>query len=90
MADKELFFLAIVPPDPLSEVLFRLKESFRDDYGSKASLNSAPHITLHMPFRWRKDRFEKLDGILKELAKTCSPFQAILNGWGFYSKGDLR
>lgn len=27
-----------------------------NQFGSKAALNSPPHVTLHMPFQYRKDR----------------------------------
>ena len=49
-ADK-LYFIAIVPPSPIYEEAFEQKVYFKTKYNSKASLNSPPHITLHMPFK---------------------------------------
>jgi 2'-5' RNA ligase len=50
------YFIALVPPPPVYDDALRLKNYFRDQYNSKASLNSPPHITLHMPFRWKEDK----------------------------------
>lgn len=71
--DKEaLYFLAVIPPSPLVEEAWQLKEYFRDRYHSKASLNSPPHITLHMPFKWRADREAVL---IEQLAGFKSPVE---------------
>lgn len=50
-----LYFIALVLPSPLYEEVTRLKEYFRDRYNSKAALRSPPHITLHMPFKWKEN-----------------------------------
>ena len=51
-AKQKLYFIAIVPPSPIYDEALEQKEYFKAKYNSKASLNSPPHITLHMPFRW--------------------------------------
>ena len=50
------YFIALIPPPPVSDDALRLKNYFRDQYNSKASLNSPPHITLHMPFKWKEEK----------------------------------
>lgn len=57
---RKLYFIAIIPPAPFFDTALALKHYFRDRYGSKASLNSPPHITLHMPFQWNEDKEPKL------------------------------
>jgi len=54
------YFIALVPPSPIYDDALRLKNYFRDQYNSKASLNSPPHITLHMPFRWKEHKEDEL------------------------------
>jgi len=77
MAVKRLgfndYFIAIIPPAPVYDEADKLKQYFKDQYNSKASLNSPPHITLHMPFEWKEEKekllIEKLSGFIKELPK---------------------
>ena len=54
------YFIALIPPPPVSDDALRLKNYFRDEYNSKASLNSPPHITLHMPFKWKEEKEHEL------------------------------
>jgi len=49
------YFIAIIPPEPVAGEIYKIKEYVRDQYKSKASLNSPTHITLHMPFEWEKE-----------------------------------
>jgi 2'-5' RNA ligase len=69
------YFLAIVPPSPVYEQALKLKHYFKEHYNSKASLNSPPHITLHMPFRWREDKESELLETLEHFSSGLSPFR---------------
>lgn len=51
---EKLYFISIIPPTPIYEDALEQKEHFKRHYNSKSSLNSPPHITLHMPFKWRE------------------------------------
>jgi 2'-5' RNA ligase len=63
MANK--YFIAIIPPLVLSSQITSIKEEIREKFNSSASLNSPPHITLHMPFTLDKSKEERfLNGIL--------------------------
>lgn len=70
--DYQRYFLAIIPPEPIFSEAHQLKEYFKEQYNSKASLNSPPHITLHMPFLWK----EKKENVLLEKLKTFSSGQS--------------
>jgi 2'-5' RNA ligase len=72
------YFLAIVPPSPVFEEALALKNYFKNRYNSKASLNSPPHITLHMPFRWKEDKEEELTSTLGEFESGLHPFDLNL------------
>jgi 2'-5' RNA ligase len=71
------YFLAIVPPSPVFEKALELKNYFKEKYHSKASLNSPPHITLHMPFRWKEEREDELITKLEEFGLASFPLQLL-------------
>ncbi|MEO8472410.1 MAG: 2'-5' RNA ligase family protein [Chryseolinea sp.] len=75
------YFIAIVPPDPAREEAQKLKAYFKDRYNSKASLNSPPHITLHMPFRWLESKEAVLTDSLKEFFSASTAFQLSLRNF---------
>ncbi len=86
-ADKnieQLYFIAIIPPSPLREEIMTMKEHFRDHYNSKASLNSPPHITLHMPFRLKAKKEEALIKTLEEFADGQNGFEIKLKNFGAF------
>lgn len=82
-ADK-LYFVAIVPPSPIYEEAFEQKLYFKTKYNSKASLNSPPHITLHMPFRWKETDENELATHLDTFARSRSPIMIQLNGFSSF------
>lgn len=81
---EALYFIAIIPPSPLCEELMALKEEFRDVYQSKASLNSLPHITLHMPFKYKVKKEVKLLNTLEIFTSQQYGFEIKLNGFGAF------
>jgi 2'-5' RNA ligase len=62
------------------------KNFFNTNYQSKASLNSPPHITLHMPFKLREDREYILKEKIDEIATHNDLFSLGLNGFGQFQK----
>lgn len=58
--DSDLYFVAIVPPEPLLNSLAEMKVVACNQFNSCAALNSPPHITLHMPFRWKRKKEDRL------------------------------
>lgn len=72
------YFIAILPPSPIFEEALELKKYFKDRYNSKASLNSPPHITLHMPFQWKEEKEEELVESLLKFAHHVSPVNMSL------------
>lgn len=84
-ADRsKLYFIAFIPPSPVFEQVMALKEHFRDNYGAKAALNSPPHITLHMPFRFREDREKHLMAKLAAFVRTHEPLRVCLDNYSSF------
>lgn len=80
----QLYFIAIVPPSPVREQVWALKEYFREHYNSKASLNSPPHITLHMPFQWKLGKEENLIHSLQAFADSQKQFHISLQNFSAF------
>ncbi len=79
-----LYFVAIVPPSPVYEEALGLKNYFKEQYHSKASLNSPPHITLHMPFQWKEEKEPELIEAFQQFTPTVKPFKLELSGFGSF------
>lgn len=79
-----LYFIAIIPSSSAREELQRYKFIFKDEYGSKASLNSPPHITLHMPFRFPPKKEGKLLYHLGKVVEGIQPLEVKLDGFGAF------
>lgn len=84
MSDFSRYFLAIIPPVPISERVMEIKTFFRDQYNCKAPLRSPAHITLHMPFLFKTGKEAELQTKLKEVALSCPGFKIRLNGFGAF------
>ena len=69
-----LYFIAIIPPPPIFEQASEIKNYFKEQYKSKAALNSPPHITLHMPFEWKEKKEEELITTLTVFAHDKETF----------------
>jgi 2'-5' RNA ligase len=82
---SKLYFLAIIPPSPFYEEVMALKNYFKDQYNSKASLNSPPHITIHMPFEWKEKKEEMLIEKLTFFSKRYSSGELCLKDFNAFS-----
>jgi 2'-5' RNA ligase len=78
------YFIALVPPSPLYDDAWRLKNYFRAQYNSKASLNSPPHITLHMPFRWKEAKECELVDALQVFSRGREAFKIHLHNFSAF------
>lgn len=72
------YFLALVPPEPIFSEAHHFKIYFKEKYASEAALRSPPHITLHMPFRWKEKKELLLMEKLSEFANTQPSFDLHL------------
>jgi 2'-5' RNA ligase len=81
---ESLYFIAIVPPEPVYGEALALKNHFKDQYHSKAALNSPPHITLHMPFAWKEGKEAALVNGLEAFSATQYSFVLRLNNFSAF------
>lgn len=90
MAEKKTdkwrqYFIGIVPPQPLFDEVLALKRYFGDHFKSKGALKSPPHITLHMPFRWKEENEMELITKLQRFASDYPSFPVQFNNFGCFS-----
>jgi 2'-5' RNA ligase len=76
--NRSLYFIALIPNEPLKSELTSLKNWMFKEFGIKAALRSPPHITLHMPFRWKPEKEEILFHNLGKLASFSPKFEISL------------
>jgi 2'-5' RNA ligase len=79
--DAGLYFIAIIPSDPVKGDVQWWKEHFAATYQSKASLNSPAHITLHMPFKLKHRRVSLLVEALSLVGKQTEAFDLVMDGF---------
>jgi len=84
MNKSRLYFVALIPPEPILSEVKGFKEQVATTYNSKAALRSPAHITLHMPFQYREDREEKLWNVFQNFVTTASPFEILQDGFGCF------
>ncbi|WP_456458174.1 2'-5' RNA ligase family protein [Reichenbachiella sp.] len=82
--EQNLYFLALIPDEPVRSEVIAFKEEVKEKFNSKGALRSPPHITLHMPFKWRADREDQLIEKLSLFKFDQYPFQVTLNGFDFF------
>ena len=83
--ESDRYFIAIVPPSPYVEQALELKNHFKDNFQSKASVNSPPHITLHMPFEWTASKVDKLVEALHTFSSTVPSVKIDFNNFGCFA-----
>jgi 2'-5' RNA ligase len=79
------YFVAIVPPAPLFDDAYNLKLYMQEKYESKAALRSPPHITLHMPFRWKEEKEAALISEIKIFADKVEPVKVCVDNFAAFA-----
>lgn len=81
---ESVYFLAVVPPQKIQAEVTQLKVLIAERFNSKHALKSPPHITLHMPFKWKDSKLPLLQTVIKKINKEITPFSVELNGFNFF------
>ena len=81
MSTSQLYFLAIIPPEPLLPLLWELKHEVARKFASSAALRSPPHITLHMPFKMKEKKRDALISGINQLTGKLTPLRVELDGF---------
>ena len=84
MIDKSLYFIAIIPPKEVYDVIKSHQKVMSERFGSYKSYNHIPHITLVPPFFIDEKNREKLDGVINSV--EFKPFGIEVNGFHHFRK----
>jgi 2'-5' RNA ligase len=82
--DVGRYFIAVIPPPPVFEEVLRLKNYFREKYDSRAAFNAPPHITLHAPFLWDKQKEHLMISSLAEFSITQKSITLALSNFSAF------
>lgn len=83
-----LYFVAIVPPQAVSDEITSIKKEFAEHYASSKALKVLPHITLKAPFSVAE---EEETSVVEWFLKTdpgVASFEVQLDGFGAFEKKD--
>lgn len=84
MKNQTLYFIAIIPEEPLRKQLNALKEEFSTSYHTYHALKSPPHITLIPPFIFAHQKKQILTSALQEFAHLRSVFEVSILNYGAF------
>jgi 2'-5' RNA ligase len=78
MKTEQLFFIAVIPPEPIKNELQKIKQDFADNYGATHALKSPPHITLIPPFNLNAQTEPAITEFLNANTQGTNPFPVTL------------
>ncbi len=81
---ESLYFLAIVPPKAIQDRITELKMEVAERFNSKHALNAPPHITLHMPFKWKEKKLDQLKEAVQTINEELTSFEVSLKDFDFF------
>lgn len=84
MKDKSLYFIAIIPPEPLRTRIMDIKHETSTLYHTYHSLKSPPHITLIPPFMFAHHKEQKIRRILLDIGSSCEVFDVSIFDYGAF------
>ena len=84
MTAGNLYFVAIIPPEPVFTEIHAFKVIARDMFESSRALRSPPHITLLPPFRATTQSLKQCDKLLEQVSNAHHRFGISLSGFGAF------
>ncbi len=81
---RDLYFIAINPPQEICEEITSFKNIFATEYESRAALKNVPHITLKVPFNLPAARHAGLYNWFEQLYINTGHFQIDLQNFGSF------
>ncbi|MEO8148401.1 MAG: 2'-5' RNA ligase family protein [Bacteroidia bacterium] len=86
MPASQLYFIALVCPEPLQGEITAIKNYFLEKYNCKVALKSPAHITLIPPFALNRHNEHELIEYLLEFKINISNISITINGFGHFDK----
>jgi 2'-5' RNA ligase len=84
---KNLYFIGIIPPEPIYSEVKEFQQVMADKYRSKEALRRPTHATLINPFSLEKDREPELIYFIETIASKNEKFELAIDGFGSFTTG---
>jgi len=84
MTQQNLYFIAIIPPNDISQEVTAFRNDFKNNYNSRAALKNMPHITLKAPFKTEAHLHEQVIHWFNNLDVPIAPFDLELHNFGMF------
>ncbi|AWH84226.1 hypothetical protein HYN59_03460 [Flavobacterium album] len=84
MSRENLYFIALIPHDTVSDEVTAFKNDFAQNYSSSRALKSMPHITLKAPFKLEAREHDSLLEWFENLRPEKEPFTVELEDFGSF------
>ncbi len=81
---KTLYFIAILPPEDVRNIISGLKEYMKENYKAAHALKSPPHITLIPPFRWPETDQDIIIREIERFSEKEKAFTVTLKDYGAF------
>ncbi len=84
--NKFVYLIAVVPPPKIREEVTQIKVLIAERFNSKHALKLPPHVTLHMPFKWKESKLPQLEVAIRKINTDLEGFFVELNGFDFFER----
>ena len=84
---SNLYFIAIIPPEPIYSEIKEFQQYFADKYHSKEALKRPSHVTLIPPFQTSEIPEATITNFLGNFAWKQSPMELAIDGFGSFTVG---
>lgn len=82
--NRSLYFVAVIPPEPLREQVTKIKLEFAEKYQSRHGLKSPPHITIIPPFTAPVQNENEIIDLLESYIQDQESFEIKVKGYGAF------
>jgi 2'-5' RNA ligase len=80
----ELYFVALILPEALNEMVQSYKVFMMEKYGCRVALNSPAHITFIPPFRMLESKKRSVIQIINEVSQQINSFWVYTIDFGSF------
>ena len=84
MITEQLYFIAIILPEPIKDQVQKIKQEFANCFGATHALKSPPHITLIPPFKTSSQIATEVAEFLEKTSQEVNAFQLIIKDFSCF------
>ncbi|QNH60566.1 2'-5' RNA ligase family protein [Hymenobacter sediminicola] len=84
-----LYLLALLPPEPVRQQVWEMKQELHHRTGSRNAIRLPPHITLLPPMRQPDTFTDEASVVLRDFAALQAPFEVGVQGFNWFGSRTL-